>query len=303
MTVETAIQAFQKLEPIVSRLVLDEQNVPAEGLEFVEAKTETLLSYLTNLSYYMVLKATPGAAIPTGLFEQLFKQRWLLQRARPLDQRMHYSIEKILKEMQSPDAARASTPGTLRKNVTDADGDDAEAPVEEEQAVYKAPRFQAVEAPTKTTKNDKLEKLVERKRMRFEQGELMRELREEFVDAPLEIGGSGHDAKGSMELETLERKAAHKKRFEEENFVRMMATKKDKKETKRLRELKMKSQSAGVASLADISDISNLLQEDKRLVELKDARGRLKRQREAQDEPVFGGGNRQKKRQNKGKKK
>lgn len=298
MTVETARQAFERIEPILAQLELSEENVPAEGLEFIEAKTETLIGYLTNLSFYMVLKATPGAEIPTSLFEQLFKQRWLLQRARPLDQRMSYSIEKLLKEWKTPDAARAATPGTLRTTVC-ADASRSDETPTEEQKLYKAPRFQAVEAPTKVTKNDKLEKQVERKRQRFEQGEMMRELREEFVDAPIEVGGSG-GAAGSLELEALERKAAHKTRYEEDNFMRLMPTRKDRKENKRLRALKDKSQSAGVASLEDISDISKLVSGggDKRLDELKNARGALKRQRDAQDEAFFGG-NRQSKRKNK----
>jgi len=273
---EAALHAFEKMEPILEELSRDE-DVPSEGLPYLEAKTETLLGYCANLCYYIILKSTPGAEIPTALFEQLFKQRWLLQRAKPLDQRMKYSIEKLLKEWKAPDTTPAPAPGSLRMSITD----DAEAEISNtgDNKKYSAPRFQAVEAPVKETKKDKLEKLIERKKKRFEQGEMMRELRAEFVDAPIQVGGSGRDAKGSLELEALERKAEHKKQYEEDNFVRLMPTKKDKKEAKRLRALQGKSQNSGVASLNDIADISNLMEQDKRLGELQEARA-LKRQRE-----------------------
>jgi len=285
---DSVTAAFDKIETIVSRLEEmkeDKDNAPSEGLEFLEAKTELNLNYLVNLSYYMILKTCPGTPLPDVFIEQLFKMRWLLQRSKPLDQKMQYSIDKLLKLSQNPETTVATAkPGKLRQSVTEdvpVDGEENDV-TNEGDDIYKAPKFAAAEIRDKVSGEDRLEKLVERKRKRFEQGELMRSLREEFVDAPEEVGTAGNDIRGSKELEVLQRKQNDRIRHEEENFTRLLVKKKDKKEMKRLKELQQKSTSAGVASFQDIANVDNLVRQDRRLSELEDARAQLKRKRGAE---------------------
>lgn len=66
-----------------------------QGLSLFDTKNQLLLSYLSYLSYYIVLKAhgIPIASHP--VVERLIESRLLLQKIRPVEAAVMPQLEKI----------------------------------------------------------------------------------------------------------------------------------------------------------------------------------------------------------------
>merc|ERR1712100_858063 len=87
----------------------------------------------------------------------------------------------------------------------------------------------------------------------------MRQIREEFTDAPVEVGEDTAYDRGRSQrvLEAVAQKAAERERVEEEGMIRLRTTKEERKDMKRLRQqMKKGGKAQGAVSLQDLTDLA-----------------------------------------------
>ncbi|CAE7610312.1 NGDN, partial [Symbiodinium natans] len=202
---------------------------------YLEMKVQLLLSYLIALTYYLLLKVK-GVPVETHpVVPRLLWIRSLLEKLKPVDQRLQYQMNKLLQwtdakraeQLAGQTDAHALRPGKLATTVADEEeeGEEAsEAPEEKEDAVYKPPKISQVEyTGDHVSMQEKAEKELERKKARLERSEFMRSLREEFTDAPREILGEEKSARAAK----AERLLQEQQEYEEDTMTRIRVKKAD----------------------------------------------------------------------------
>lgn len=237
---------------------------PASSASYVEMKVQLLLSYVICLVYYLLLKARGVPVSGHPVVPRLLWIRSLLEKLRPVDQRLQYQMGKLLQWADSKagrpggDAAdpRSMRPGELAASVEDdgeegedAEGEDAEAGYGAGDGVYRPPKVSQVEyTGDHVSMQEKAERDLERKKGRLERSEFMRSLREEFTDAPAEI----HGQRKSMKAEKAARMMSEQTEYEEDHMLRLRTSKKEAKVRARVMR-EGRATGAGVATLDDIT--------------------------------------------------
>lgn len=239
---------------------------PAGSAAYMDMKVQMMLSYVVGLTYYLLLKArgVPVRDHPVAL--RLLWLRTLLEKLRPVDQRLQYQMNKLLQAAEAAAGVgaaadpRALRPGELATTVEDAasadedEEDDRRGAQEEDDGIYRPPRISQVEyTGDHITSKERAEKDMERQKRRFENSDMVRSLREEFTDAPAEIRG---DQRSNAEEKAM-RKMKEQTSYEEENMVRLRSTRDEKKEKQRLFRAQRAS-SGGAVSLHDMSNLNDI---------------------------------------------
>lgn len=241
---------------------------PVGCAAYMDMKVQMMLSYVIGLNYYLLLKSR-GAKIrdhPVSL--RLMWLRTLMEKLRPVDQRLQYQMNKLLEAAEAKagglNAAatdpRSLRPGELATTVEDdgvGDGDEEEADVpaaDDDDGVYRPPRIAQVEyTGDHISSKEKAERDYERQKARFERSDMVRSLREEFSQAPLEIRGEERNAAA----EKAQRKHDEITAYEEDNMIRLRATKEEKREKQRLYKAK-RTTSGGTVSLEDFGNLNDI---------------------------------------------
>ena len=236
---------------ISSRLVsisTDIQGLTSDRNSYMDLKTSLLLMhYSTYLcraynSTSTSASATPG---PSALqssdpyTKSLIKLKCFIDRLKPLDHKLQYQLDKVAQGSIESDLRLKANPSTM----------DSQLRVTEKEGVYKPPKVQAVLFKDKKTQRDE-----DRLKKKLSRSSLIKSLKEEFDDAPLEIK-SGKNKK----LRNIEEE---QNQFEEDNFMRINLTKEDKKFRRKL--AKQDDEDQG----EDINALLKLIRPDKK--KLKD---------------------------------
>jgi len=69
----------------------------SKGVSYLEVKNQLLLNYCMNLCFYLALKASGRRVKDHPVITQLLRTRTLLEKLRPLDQKLRYQVDKLLK--------------------------------------------------------------------------------------------------------------------------------------------------------------------------------------------------------------
>ncbi|KAJ1439404.1 Sas10/Utp3/C1D family-domain-containing protein [Ochromonadaceae sp. CCMP2298] len=227
--------------------------------DYLEVKQQLLVSYCTNLLFYLMLKARGVSVQHHPVMAQLLKLRYVMEKMRPLDGKLKYQIDRLVQladlsveDRSKQDDLLRPNPFTLltndgsgkskkskskkgeeedeeQDNEDDEYGDDEEADKGE---VYRAPKRNATPYKESEREVDKREARMERQRAKLKRSELMDTLREEFGSAPETSASSGLGIK-SGDMLKLQEEAQERTNFEEERFVRLTVSRKDKKDIKK----------------------------------------------------------------------
>jgi U3 small nucleolar ribonucleoprotein protein LCP5 len=99
-------------------LVIPNKLAPTQdGVTLLEVKIHSILSYLTNLCFAMLLKVdgTPLSLHP--VVEQLATLRIIIEKTRPLEIKLKYQIDKLVKAAAvDDDRARVVVPGQTEED-------------------------------------------------------------------------------------------------------------------------------------------------------------------------------------------
>lgn len=244
------IEVKTHVEPLLAKL---KSNNTEQGLSFLETKYQLLIGYCANLAYYLLLKVRGKNIERHPVIERLIKYRLLIEKIKPLESKLQYRVEKLLKAASNEKSGRSITVSNdngdddevllaYRPNMEmlEAPGSGGESASDAEDAVYKAPKVAPVHFNNgKSNKEDKLE---ERERMLASKSRLLADIQADIEDRPEEDSLDPVYGRNRVSNNVKKRDA-----YEEENFVRLALSKKE------LRKLE-KEQAKPVDELEDLHD-------------------------------------------------
>uniref|UniRef100_A0A8B9X3Y7 Neuroguidin n=1 Tax=Bos mutus grunniens TaxID=30521 RepID=A0A8B9X3Y7_BOSMU len=234
-----------------------------KGLSLLEVKDQLLLMYLMDLSHLILDKASGGSLQGHPAVLRLVEIRTVLEKLRPLDQKLKYQIDKLVKtavtgSLSENDPLRFKPhPSNMMSKLSSEDEEEDEA--EEGQSgasgkksgkgtakKYVPPRLVPVHYDETEAEREK--KRLERAKRRALSSSVIRELKEQYSDAPEEIRDARHPHVTRQSQEDQ-----HRINYEESMMVRLSVSKREKGRRKRANVM-----SSQLHSLTHFSDISAL---------------------------------------------
>uniref|UniRef100_A0A1B6CDM5 Neuroguidin n=1 Tax=Clastoptera arizonana TaxID=38151 RepID=A0A1B6CDM5_9HEMI len=231
---------------IVTKMIQDIQNgliLTDKGLSILEVKNMMMLQYLMNLTYLVASKCC-GKSIENDLaIERLVEIRTVLERIRPIDQKLKYQIEKLIKtaltgEVDENDPSRfKANPENMLNKMEESDNSGSDNEKEEVQGrkvkeiksgVYVPPKLAAVHYEDDDKQSTRKAKEIERARKRALHSSVIQELKDEYLDTPVEIIHSN-----SFKAKTS-RRQQEKREYEETYFTRLPTSRKDKHKSRQM---------------------------------------------------------------------
>ena len=139
-----------KLKPVLEKIRssriaaqtgTESQFVTKNGMSFLEMKYNLMLSYCSLISFYILLKLEGKDVSGHPVVERLLHLKLLLEKLRPLDLKMQYQVDKmvrtaVLEQTDGRPLAGQAKDLSYKPNVTMMEGDDdneEEASNEEEE--------------------------------------------------------------------------------------------------------------------------------------------------------------------------
>ena len=242
-------------------------------------KQQLLLNYCLNLTYYLLLKAEGRAVKDHPVIGQLLELRAALEKMRPLDAKLKYQLDRLLQlaaaapiEAEGGVGNGQKDPLSFRPNPDalvgkTGGGGDLEEDEEEEGeegeggesrgGVYRPPRMAAVpyeegEGAEGGRKKKGKEEAAARKNLeKLRRSELLQTLTEQFSDKPELVAERGNMRTAAQQK--VEDAEEERRRFEEDRFIRLVTSKKDKKARKAADQ-----QATRLETIADIGDFHEL---------------------------------------------
>ncbi|XP_055890449.1 neuroguidin-like isoform X2 [Biomphalaria glabrata] len=225
------------------------------GISFLDVKNQLMASYMVNMGLLMDKKSSGQSISEDPSIDRLVEIRTVLEKMRPIEHKLKYQINKVVtayKECKlDPSDPRKFQPNFAALAKKSQDGSSDEEKEEQEKAedknkVYVAPKLAPVYYSDDETMEERKKKMTEKKMKRALSSAMLREMREQYTDAPIEIIES-HDLHRIRE----NRKEREKTEYEENNFVRLSVSKKEMAARR-----KMGTMSA-LGALADFDDIGH----------------------------------------------
>ncbi|GAX11691.1 U3 small nucleolar ribonucleoprotein protein LCP5 [Fistulifera solaris] len=224
------------------------------GLDYLHVKNSVLLSYLIDL----VVHLKGGGADNENHSSRLLEMRTVLEKLKTMDAKLKYPIEKLLSLQSSTFAAAGVSdfnttedPLAYKPQLADEEEDDDDDEDDDDgtkdasfergeskdsnfETIYQAPRLQAVPYTHDATHTSEIQQ--KRLRQRLRAGEIAQALRHEFTETPEteDNQGAGERINATREYQRMEQRQNEKRKYEEDNFVRLTVTRQEKKERKRL---------------------------------------------------------------------
>lgn len=211
-----------------------------KGLSFLEMKYYSLLSYLINLTYVVLRKCSGEKIEEDPSIDRLIEIRTVLERIRPINHKLKYQIDKLVKTAVTGTAS-SSDPSNFKANPDalvgkiDASSEDSDSEPDEDvskpkkSGVYVPPKLAAVPYDGDETAAEKMRKAGERARRRAFSGAVLQELKEEYLGAPAE---DMHDISEKQVIMGRENK--RKIEYEENYMTRLPVTKEEKHRRRQL---------------------------------------------------------------------
>ncbi|KAI8821494.1 Sas10/Utp3/C1D family-domain-containing protein [Fimicolochytrium jonesii] len=216
------------------------------GVSLLEIKVHSMLSYLTNLAFYLLLKLHGRPVSGHPVIDELVELRIVMEKIKPLEQKLKYQIDKLVKAASMQDdnkEAKDADGKSLAAAVTDplnfkpnpsamlsagVEHDTADRDADTTGGVYRPPKLAPM--PYDDSQRTKTGRLTQQAKEKASRSRLLRDLRSQYDDRPEEqtAQGTGYGA-SEVGASKEDEKWAERERFEEENFVRLNLTREDKK--------------------------------------------------------------------------
>ncbi|XP_050539913.1 neuroguidin [Daktulosphaira vitifoliae] len=253
-------------EPI-NKIIEKEQNI-LEGISLLDVKYHTLLSYLQDLTHVILNKCQFKSIQDIASIDRLVEQRTILERIRPLEFKIKYQIDKLVKTALSgnfdpndPSRFRASINGLgdvddVEYDESNEDDNNLTSSKKSKGGVYVAPKVTAVPYDGDESRTVKKQKEFERAKKRALQSSVMQELREEYAETPLEVQINTVGLKNKQSKYDFERQ-----KYEEDYFTRLPVTKKDKHRAKQLSSITLGKLGKEVTHFEDTSALGGHFKE------------------------------------------
>lgn len=201
-----------------------------QGLSFLEMKYNMLLGYLINLTFVVLRKCSGESIEGDPCIDRLVEIRTVLEKIRPIDHKLKYQIDKLVKTAVSgsnandPSMYKANPDNMLENSEEEGSEEESEGETKtgKSSGVYVPPKLSAVHYTGDETAQERTKRMQDRTKKAAISSALMDELREEYLDTPMEVN------QGSRAQQKVSKAAQERQRYEEEYLTRLPADKKDK---------------------------------------------------------------------------
>lgn len=235
------------------------------GLNFLEIKYHMLLNYLINLTYVVLRKCSGQTVQKDPSIDRLIEIRTILEKIRPIDYKLRYQIDKLVKTAvigatssadpisfkANPDNLISQLPGDQSDSTDQSDSEAANKKAvlnklsSSKVGVYVPPKITAVHYEGEESKIEKDRKLLERARKRALTSSILQDLKEEYLETPVEVSS------GSRAQQIISKAQREKEEYEEAYLTRLPVTKAEKHKQRKLTTLGTLGDE--LTSFADIS--------------------------------------------------
>ncbi|XP_013880720.1 neuroguidin [Austrofundulus limnaeus] len=244
--------------------VKDEAFKTTKGLSFLDLRYHLLLFYLQDLTHLVSIKTEGGKIKESAALDRVVTVRTVLEKMRPLDHKLKYQIDKLLRTAVTGSLAE-NDPLQLRPNPENLVSKLSESESEEETGnklvsekkaahssgrKYVPPKIAPVHYDGDVTEVDRKKAQVERQRRAALRSSVIQELRQQYSDAPEEIRD-----RRDFQSERESREQLHRKNYEESMMVRLSVPKHQKSSRKRGL-MSMSNQLSGIAHFGDITALT-----------------------------------------------
>ncbi|XP_065913499.1 neuroguidin-like [Dysidea avara] len=199
-----------------------------EGVSLLEIKFHLLLSYLINLTHVMQIKVRGQSINGCASVLRLVEIRTILEKIRPLELRLNYQIDKLVKMAATGNALTNNHPLHFRPNpdnlvskLDESGSEEEEGSDDEDDGSKDKQSNKGVYVPPKLVAAHFSDEKVKRRQMLLRKSAMnasvLDDLREEYSEAPLELQTS---TQGLRKRKMIDREKEQQK-FEEDNFVRL----------------------------------------------------------------------------------
>jgi len=253
--IQTNLQQLAPLVEPLHQMLSEEQFKTDEGISFLDAKNQILLSYMTQMSYYILLKSLGVPVRNHPIVERLVELRLIFEKMRPVESKLKHQIDKLLQIASSPQKSDAPRGPNPERIVTKENDEDEIGATSE---VYRPPKVAAVEyTGDKIPPTERAAKEKERQRRRLAKSEVVRMMREDLMETPEVLGTVEKlNVKGSYLLKLQ----AEREQYEEENMVRLQVRKKEKKDVAKLK--KRSGEFSGGSTLSQLINFAEQAMND-----------------------------------------
>ncbi|KAG0617768.1 hypothetical protein M758_4G013400 [Ceratodon purpureus] len=243
-----------KLRPLINEIKAG--NMPTKnGISYLEVKHLLLFSYCETLVFYILCRAEGRNIKDHPLWLRLAEIKFILEKIRPIDKKLEYQIEKLLRAGQST-AADATGEGAGKEDPLsykpnpDLLVSKLDQMAEDGGGVYRPPMIAPAAMEEEGTGRDRRSKLRAEKDMhrRAARSSFIKELANEVEGRPEEV----REALGTESKEMLRDIARLEKRAEQEEelFARVPLNREERRKVKNLK----KGRSGLLGMLDDFED-------------------------------------------------
>ncbi|KAI9494906.1 Sas10/Utp3/C1D family-domain-containing protein [Zychaea mexicana] len=252
-----------QLKPIIQRYH-DGEIKTSKGVSFLEVKYQLMVQYITELAYYVHLKLSGKSIENHPVVNSLIELRVILDKMKPIENKLKYQIDKLVRTavmgtQKQPEVGNqdplAFKPNPMNLLARDEEEEEEEEEGEEEgkSGVYRPPKLAPVVYDESKGRKSKYEKDQERLRERSSRSRVIRDLMADMNDAPEEVDAMGGVNEGMGYGERFDEQLKEKDDYEENNYVRLAVTRKEKQR------LKAKNRMRFETEFDNLNDFNNLV--------------------------------------------
>lgn len=240
----------------------EEQIKTSKGVSFLEVKYQVMLQYILQLAYFVHLKISGKQVENSPVIESLVELRVILDKMKPIENKLKYQIDKLVraavvettqkneeKAALTTSQAVAADPLAFKPNplnLLNKDNDDDEEDDDEDTnaaGVYRPPKLAPVNYDENAgRKSGKKERDDARMKEKASRSRLMKDLMTEMSENPEEIGVFGGVNEGTGYGDKIDGIIAEKDRYEEDNYVRLAVTRKEKQRLNSNKKMRFESE-------------------------------------------------------------
>ncbi|KAJ8374884.1 hypothetical protein SKAU_G00054640 [Synaphobranchus kaupii] len=237
-----------------------------KGLSFLDLRYQLLLFYLQDITHLISVKSEGGSLKENGALQRLVTVRTVLEKMRPLDQKLRYQIDKLVRTALTGSLAENDplqfhpNPDNLVSKLSESEDSEDEGEntanvsgKKESSGVsrkYVPPRIAPMHYEGDMTEADKEKDRADKLRRAALRSSLIQELRQQYSDAPEEIR-----ERRDFQTERQSREELHRKEYEESMMVRLAVPRREKSIRKRGM-LGMSSQLSSITRFGDITALT-----------------------------------------------
>uniref|UniRef100_A0A672L2E9 Neuroguidin n=1 Tax=Sinocyclocheilus grahami TaxID=75366 RepID=A0A672L2E9_SINGR len=234
----------------------------SKGLSFLDLRYHMLLFYLQDITHLISLKTEGESLKDNSAIHRLVTIRTVLEKMRPLDQKLKYQIDKLVRTAVTGSLAENDplhlrpNPQNLVSKLSESENSDDEGEGGKSKGLkepsasrkYVPPRIAPMHYDGDMTEADRQKEQIDKQKRAALRSSVIQELRQQYSDAPEEIRD-----RRDFQTERESREELNRKNYEESMLVRLSTPREQ-----RLGKRGMVGMTSQLSNITRFSDITAL---------------------------------------------